>query len=908
MKNIDCRVFKFKKWILPKTKANYFDNKNYLTIGYFDYISIDEIDCGSNTPFACYYDSNCAKTSDDIQEHISINLANSDDNIYDGNSPLDFTFQQFFAFTNVSDENENIANGVYLKRKVKDFWLNTSVIRFYSLLHIEQGENKEKVLSILNDVYSAFDKYNDAKEKYNAICYFSLDYSDIIICTKDLSIIKFTEALFSLNYSSKEKLVRDSFSLISLKSKSISRDSIISLKNYNQLVQRINQELCGDIIKGSLLSERFAASYSIGVQNYEVFNQLIEDLDKCNIPYSQYKILGRHDIALYNDDADLAWMIIMQALIDYYSIKRDSYIENKKKCYHEKNVIFNCESIIRVPINNGLEYTDNVSEKNYSNKKYEHAKKLMDTLIYTFINQEVNGDKKLINDPIHVAPIYTLRNSILSLLKNGFADDFVLCIFESFLSFLSYIGNKCKIDYLHDKQFDITFNSYFNSINSLINSAMHSDRQFIQSPSFNPVFFDAPPKLLAYYTSITQQLYSIICTDEDKNLKKEYSFVFQPSFNSNINIVRYSYADYAPADRLLSVMINEKELYDPHSLIRQISHEVAHFVGEGNRKRNLRKHCFIQCILFDIYYDFFLERINDIVPENLLCELISTSMELLLEQSFYQINPLYFDAYDNLLYQIIVFLTYENGIEAAIKRLLSKMEGISLSEIEVVSSNFEYYLFGKRINLVDKYNGIYAFDMLVTVFSEIYADLQMILILELGFDDYLKTFDPMCDNISDFRQHDLIYYRILNIAILMILTGRWEITNRASNTVNKNHLLEDIKGYLDYFSNKEALLKYVINAYENNDVQKVFEALEEYKGSQWCGYHYWNTNIQKYILEVYKSSRECYSIDEKKEKIESLRQNIKVVEDFNDAIDVFCRIQETNEAYATEIYRLDETL
>lgn len=902
MKNLDCRVFKFKKWILPKTKSNNLINSSEITIGYFDFISVERINCCSYTPFLSYYNSSKNKARDSViqaQTYHGSDSATEKSKTID--SPLDFTFQQFFAFTNISNEREELSKGVYSEKKLMSFWSDPSVIRFYSLLHIEKGADKNKVSNILYQVHNAFAERD--KESYNSVCYFSLDYSDIIICTRDLSILRFTEALFTLNYRSEEKLVRDSFSLVCLAPNSISRDNIISLNNYDQITRLINLRISGDECGTSnLLSEHFAASYNIGVQNYEVFNQLIKDLEQCNIPFTQYRILGRHDIALYNDEANLVWLIIMQTLLDYYSSKSDSL------AFDEKNVVFNCESFIRVPFPKKLEYSDTVAPQKYCNTKYDNAQKLMDQLIQRFVYQEIDGKCKPIDDPIHVTPIYTLRNSILGLLKNGFADDFVLCVFESFLSFLSYIGNKSKINYLNDKQFDFTFNSYFNTINSLINSAMHSDRQFIQSPSFNPVFFDAPPKLLAYYTSITHQIYDIICTGDDVKLGKAYSFVFQPSFNSNINIVRYSYYDSAPSDRLLSVMINEKELYDPHSLIRQINHEVAHFVGEGNRKRNLRKHCFAQCMLYDIYFDFFFKVTNEPVPEMLLCKCINDSMKLLANEDFYKSNALYFDAFDKLLYNIMFFLEYDSKVEIIIKNTLSQLKEISYSEIEIISTQLDYYLFGKRINLVSMNENIYCFDMLITVFSEIYADLQMILILNMEFDDYLKTFDPMCDNISDFRQHDVIYYRILNIAILMILTGRWKITNRANNSVNKNHLLEDIKGYLDYFCNKEALLKYVMNAYENNDVQKVFEELEEYKGSQWCGYHYWNTNIQKYILEVYKSSRDCYATPEKTRQIESLRANIRVVEEFNDAIDVFCTIQGTNEAYATEIYRLDETL
>ena len=96
---------------------------------------------------------------------------------------------------------------------------------------------------------------------------------------------------------------------------------------------------------------------------------------------------------------------------------------------------------------------------------------------------------------------------------------------------------------------------------------MHSDRQFIQAPSFSPVFFDVPPKLLAFYTSMANNIVKI---NKDTKDESNYSFIFRPNFSKNISVSIYSHPLTPPTDRLLMIRINEKSLYGLYDSLRYL--------------------------------------------------------------------------------------------------------------------------------------------------------------------------------------------------------------------------------------------------------------------------------------------------------------------------------------------------
>ncbi len=880
---MDCRIFYFSKWILPKIQSLYAQEVSGLTVGYFDFVTVEKINMIDNEHSFNTY----VKSKNDAKK------LKSEDN-------LELTKQDFFVFTNVGEEDEeDIDVACYNENKLESFWKDDSFIRFYSFLHISEGSNKKSVFNIIKKINEVFGQTSSSKD-YNVICYFSLDYSDMIICSKCESILEYSKAVFNLNYNKKINLVKDSFSLIS-----INNDAA---KTINDIISNYGNSLNYTQIKNDIISkfgrlecfnDKFSVSLNLGIQNYDIFRKFEEDLIKCGIEFRKFKLLGRHDITINNNEADLLWLIIVQNYIDLYSICN----EEKKLSYED--VIFNCETYIRLPFEDdekycNVEYDKNGNEPQYNNVKYNTARDKLKHYV------ELYCDKSVLKDE-HRTPVYALYYSMLGLLKNGFAEDFVICIYSSFISFLKYLVKKIENDEYKKLEFDSCFNSYFDNINALTSSAMHSDRQFIQTPSFNPVFYDLPPKLMAYYTAVTNMVAEIMNTGD----KGTYSFMFRPSFSRDIKITSFSYNEYPPTDRLLAVTINENDFYNPFEVACQMCHEVAHYVGDRNRNREYRKKIFLKCVLFDILYTFFNNYNIKYKDETEISICVNNLIKLLEKEYNYKNRRGYSTEFYEIIFSSLNSIYTKTEYRNITEELFDKYsEDANIFYTSSISTQFNEYLISIcSLILRENINNIQLgkdIEILQSILSEVYADIQMILILDLDLNDYLSKFRKIdLENLEKIASQNETYSRILNVVMFFTFNERWKILNDEKNKYNDlcKMIYNDIYDVINYVAeeNIETLKNYL---YGNSTFDHKQLSIFSCEKSYWKRHLYWNINIQKYISEVYKLSVDTYN-DDKKNMINKLNIALSDVKEFNNAIDIFTSIQSLNDGFADIIYSND---
>lgn len=126
---MDYRIINFSKWILPKTESALTGNME-LSIGHFDSIKVTKLECKNDQPLAMY-----AENKHKIETEATTNSS---------------TYQQIFMFTNTAEQ-ENMEKGIYCNKKVDDFWLDTNpcLVRYYSLLHINYGNDKNSIIALI---------------------------------------------------------------------------------------------------------------------------------------------------------------------------------------------------------------------------------------------------------------------------------------------------------------------------------------------------------------------------------------------------------------------------------------------------------------------------------------------------------------------------------------------------------------------------------------------------------------------------------------------------------------------------------------------------------------------------------------------------------------------------------------
>lgn len=898
----DARFFSFGKFVLPKTTP-ITKTRSEIAVGYFDNVQVEKIE-----PDTDYYNT--------IDQYLMsfFKMQHSKDE-------KDVSRQNLFAFTNRANKEYFTDDGyAFSGEKLDRFWEDKKFTfnRFYSLLHIRGCKKKElyKLLSWLNQVFNS----NNSQE-YTAVFYFTFDYSDIIICAKNISVSEYTSKIFSINYNnnistnkikSYNYLIKDSFSLLVFNSEIIRETFNYIDKNNNLCYEDFEKNISNSLsdFKNIIYEDDISVVYNIGVQDYNLFNDFISDLDNHGIQYEQFNMLGRHDITIYKRDANLIWLLILLYFVDKFSTSDDINQLDK--------LLFNCESFIRVK-SSTVNSNTNSSNYEYAIKRYDSAKKTLESKVNFIIAQ---SQEKALMKLVHSSSLQSICNSIIGIFKNGFADDFVICIYESFIAFLDYLTEKTKSnDSENIEKFNDVYNSYFEIVSSLVNSAMHTDRQFVQAPSFNPVFYDVPPKLMAFYTVLTSNIKKLNKGNESSN----YSFIFKPSFSNNIAVFPYSYNQAPPTDRLLAVSINEESLYQPTNVINVMCHEVAHYVGNEQRSRETRKEYWVKAILFVVYKMILNTMNNNQINscsnlDSLLVNLVSNNFEIIKYEPYYKIENGYSEFLNIFIYRIFDSICNNIKIDNSLKEFFAdNFEEIDYAECaEHIKMNITLLSHFIPENITTKLKTDFSisnlffewYKNLLSVFREAYADIQMILLSNLSFDKYIKNF-VLYENMSfsDFVA-DITFYRIFSVVYTLYELNFWDLSWKPVSKADETlvHIIEFLKQSI-LWQNESC----PIDIEKSHNITKTHTQLPIVETQRSPSLDNDSTNlligkepyiinlIYCYLSDVYNKTQIHYSReDNQKDRVE-FRKKIKQLEEAADAAELFYNIQNNNENFLNNI-------
>lgn len=943
-KEQDIRIIQLSKWQIPKSKSvmNYMGENAYLSIGYFDMIDVRRVQKDGTHPLLAAY-----KMS---HRHAEGEKQNSGEQDITTGIPLpenplleNYTMQELIVFADVNTEHFN-------QKEIDEFWNADSLVIFVSLIHID---NESDVHEIIKNIHSCF-----KGKKY--LVYFSFDYSGIILLAKEMGMREYLRLLFQLNYGNKDRKqrIRDSYSFYGF-SKS-------ELKKYFEKF-----DLAGDDIAKALsymdsqsFDERFSVSVNVGVQNYNVYKEFREKVKAVSPGVSEYGLFGRHDISLVNEDADLRWLVYVQYLLNKFTMT-----DEKQK---EEHLLSTHETFVKISDIDNFEDTEEAIENEFFELAKEKLNKLCSEFVCRLDEGRYNGEYKI--------PVLAVKYSILSILKNRFAEDFVLCMYQSFCEFIQYLTEKMTHEDDDVMKFDKCFSDYFRGLNSLVNSAMHSERQFIQATAFNAIIYDVPSKIMAFYMAMVNEFQQMIRGEADNR----YTFLLTPSFNNEISMDVISYSrERPPHDRILMVLINESSLYNPKEVIRRMAHEVAHFVGDNLRSRELRKKhtklSVIYIILSHVLHGAFLETddifelidgienrlsanmrfsddeenysvdllsvlpdiVNDFCKNNeikvYICKYIEDMLKIYLgEQSTGQQDaqearqelqdylraitagctvlsqkisegPFYTRAFTEREIQILKNLIWKDIEEEAgyinTEREIRMYEGkISQSVIRRSGSG----ILNERV--VGEF--IKSF---VSMYSESFADIEMLLLTETSYAKYLEGFivEERLD-VDRVEAHLEDLARISMVVFAMRFTGIWDfiesenpfsecpadarekLQKLQAKTEEQIHIL---RKYISDNGKEEAEPYYGVgkpfagkSREDGESLERMWQVEDEMLLSDDNATFYINEKLFIYLIECIKKSVEHYQAPEKYEKVKKLRKTIKAVSDFKEVETVFVTI------------------
>lgn len=481
-----------------------------------------------------------------------------------------FPYQQvLFAFRDI--EEGDLSSPVSVSG-IETFWGCTDYpLLFISLINLNNNKNIDSVLARIGEVF----------EKKRCLTYLTFDHCDILLFFRGDSFREFSDNIFKLNYGS--NLVNDTITLF-------------TFANERKFpLERLKQKT----------DETFGVHIRIGVKQYEgskAFIAKVEALD--NIPESDessenklqlrsYRLLGRNDIALYHPAASLAWLAELKEIInaekDFWYTTYDlavlvPYDKAESFAFCPGDPSFGLEVAETTLIGSSIEIK-------------------MDRLYSEFEVAYRNKCEEILLDPddVWLRWLKCASNLAVTFFKSRLSVDLGTCLVPQFFGLLQYgtqLFKSKKLQIGHMDRIREIFTEVFVNISILVDSLNHSNRQFIQVPSYSSISFEMPPKLMAYFTALSHRLAQVL---QDRPYL--YSITISPKFACELDVSSFAVHNVLSKHEIITISLEERSIYTLQLTTEALAHEISHFVGDDNRCRDLRRECIIKCALAELIDD-----------------------------------------------------------------------------------------------------------------------------------------------------------------------------------------------------------------------------------------------------------------------------------------------------------------
>lgn len=548
--SMDIRLLRFSKWVLPKTTAVSsisFPNHATISASYFDTVEVLKL------------------------KHEKKLIPNQMDR------DSFHTKHAIYLYAPANNSND--------RRRIQNFWkLQAESTSPLYVCMVRLTDNKLCSETVNEHIYWAF--HERARiPKSKMLCYYSLDFCDLVIFVQGVPFSQYLAAVGKLSFCAKEineRIVRDTISIYAVRPAMLANTTLEETSRSN--TDRVNLTLRLGVLDFNCLSNFCKA----------VRNELFLEKDDPNVNFEMS--LGRSDFTLYARGKDYTWVIKLCQILDRFTSNDTS-------------------GFLTFDINIGADYQEIASkirnanplpaQSSHPSKLYEQAKELEKCCseCQRLLQQQLSIDISCLSE---------IQIALTDLLKDGFAQDLVLSIYESFRHLIDYIKRFCKKDenqaedplYIDGRNMiQGLLESYATHLAMIVNCTMHSDREFIQVPAFNLFIQSVPPKLLAFYTSIANQIAKLLT--EGDHVESRFTFLFVPSYKDGVNVLSLM-PTHELNNRILAINVQEKLLASPKALLPLIGHEIAHYAGRETRMREYRANCYLDSLLaFQLDRAFF---------------------------------------------------------------------------------------------------------------------------------------------------------------------------------------------------------------------------------------------------------------------------------------------------------------
>lgn len=371
-----------------------------------------------------------------------------------------------------------------------------------------------------------------------------------------------------------------------------------------------------------------------------------------------------------------------------------------------------------------------------------------------------------------IKPVGNLYHTLSDMSQNCILDGFCYLILGAASAFCNWIeawSKTVRDQPMSSQQLELV-QRFVRGWGTLMEHSTRVDGRFIQMPGFSPALCEIPARLLEFYLAFANR-----CAKEmgrgGKNSEK-VALLFVPKICRKMKVESIFLSEEHGDKHLLYMDIPFDMLYDPLPVMCCICHEIAHFVGGNWRCRDMRKQSLTLAVANELAIQLYL---NDAAP---VFEIYKFLMERCVDENVYLIDLLAYlrVAIKDFLESKKPYDTCYTSFMTSRKRLyrdgeLSKLQIQLLSRRKVLAKNYQDFF-----NIVDNLSYLY---------QECYADVSMISLLNLNRSTYLhlaqQELEEFKTEVEDIRQDPRYYIIVERWSAVLRLDELWASQNDATS-------------------------------------------------------------------------------------------------------------------------------
>ncbi|WP_279006798.1 hypothetical protein [Thomasclavelia cocleata] len=503
-------------------------------------------------------------------------------------------------------------------------------------------------------------------------------------------------------------------------------------------------------------NEEVTAQINLSIYDYSKIKNLIHDIinELKPVKYHITPLIGNKDLQIYIEKINI------HKLLKIYN----EYLKITTNDETKKATIYNvCTNILHE-----LDSEDKIDEF----FEIKEAKEL-DKDAYISLNYV---HRKIAKIDEKRADLKSFINYLNHLKYNSFLKPLCLSIYPS----LYEIVNRND---LGESLISLYCDEIYNITNIIMDTSLHT----YHDPAIKPIQYFIPEKILNFYTCYLYCLKNELITIDGDGYK--FDFLIKPVNEKHIKAISMQ-KETKPTNRIILIKLPIHQIFELDLVIFQLTHELAHFVGNSTRKREERLELF-NTFFVDYIMDFLITDLNLTDEQNKKIFKYITDIvgRIISKVPILEINNYYLYNFRGICYDVTQYIQNNfDNINHYLLLLINEKESLDLFNRKLVS----LFSYANDTFLV------YGFEEIEYLCRECYADLVAINLLDCDFENYVSYFYRSCELNENYVLEDLDVVRISLVASIVYK----DIDNLYNEQIEAGTQIK-INEYINYLRNEQ---------------------------------------------------------------------------------------------------------